>query len=563
MKKTVLFVPVLLAFAILPMVASADSGNPEVIIPHKAYERFGFGQGDYEGEIVVPDRCDGWYGIDPGFFFEIPVILSEFEPELGVGGFQLEVEFDYLALTFYGAMRGALLENRVWETGTPSGDSTFWSWEHFSYGVFPCPLCDCCKYKILLCGQAEMPDGDLRRGYCLTTEHLTDPACSTYWAVDSTGDGYEEVGATLVWLKFQVAHNLNLMDLTLRVIFEWEHRLDPDSTFIIEDWDCVENTMWSYDGSQLYVSSNPLQYSPGVCPDGADIHTILDFVDGGVHICTDCWVLCVRGDVDLNVISYETADAVLFARYFVEGVGVFTIHPEAQICATDVNADGRTLMLADLIYLIRVIQGDVTAAYSAVGWWAKLGPSADVANVIVSDGRISVECASEIGGLLFEFDGAVTPSVLADMELLAHESKVLVWSSEGNSIEAGISDVMTFAGAEIVSVTAVDREGRDLETTVTVKVAPSAFALHPAYPNPFNPYTNLSFTLPNATAYSLNVYNVAGQLVRSYDGMGVAGLNLITWDGKDNAGSSVSSGVYFFKVNAGPNKATAKMVLMK
>jgi hypothetical protein len=122
---------------------------------------------------------------------------------------------------------------------------------------------------------------------------------------------------------------------------------------------------------------------------------------------------------------------------------------------------------------------------------------------------------------------------------------------------------MTFAGAELVSVTAVDREGRDLQTTITAKVAPSAFALHPAYPNPFNPYTNLSFTLPSALAYKLSIYNVAGQLVRSYEGMGVAGLNMITWDGRDNAGSDVSSGVYFFKVNAGPNKATAKMVLMK
>jgi hypothetical protein len=213
-------------------------------------------------------------------------------------------------------------------------------------------------------------------------------------------------------------------------------------------------------------------------------------------------------------------------------------------------------MLADLIYLIRVIQRDAVP-------FGKLGPSADVANLMISDGRISVECASEIGGLLFEFDATVTPSLLADMELIANEGKVLVWSSDGKSIEAGISDVMTFAGAELVSVTAVDREGRDLQTTVTVKVAPSAFALHPAYPNPFNPYTNMSFSLPNAAAYKLNVYNVAGQLVRSYDGMGVAGLNVITWDGKDNAGSDVSSGVYFFTVMAGPHKATAKMVLMK
>ncbi|MFQ6032178.1 MAG: FlgD immunoglobulin-like domain containing protein, partial [Candidatus Zixiibacteriota bacterium] len=133
---------------------------------------------------------------------------------------------------------------------------------------------------------------------------------------------------------------------------------------------------------------------------------------------------------------------------------------------------------------------------------------------------------------------------------------------EGNSINAGISEVLT-ADAELVSVTAVDREGRDLATTITTKVAPSAFALYPAYPNPFNPYTNLSFTLPHASFYSMKIYNVAGQLVRSYEGMGTAGTNVITWDGKDNAGNDVSSGVYFFKVAAGPYTATNKMVLMK
>jgi hypothetical protein len=526
----------------------AEGGT--VIIPNKVYERFGFGHWDYDGEIILDDACPPWYGVNPGDFFEIPIILEDFGASYPVGGFELEVEFDYIDLTFYGAMRGGLLEGRYF---FPTELDTFFSWEYFAYRVLPCPLCACCKYKILLYGQAEMPDGAMRKGYCISPKNEMP---YTYWVVDYTTE-QEEIGATLVWLKFQVANNELLRDLKLPIFFEWEHKLAPDEMVIIEDWDCAENTMSDCEGNDLYVSSDPLQYEPNVCPDGNNIHMMLDFVDGGVHICSPCTSFyCVRGDININEIAYETADAVLFARYFVYGLSVFNIDRDNQICATDVNADGRTLMLADLIYLIRVIQRDAVP-------FSKLGPSADVANLIVSDGRVSVECASEIGGLLFEFDAAVTPSLLADMELLANEGKVLVWSSEGKSIEAGISDVMTFAGAELVSVTAVDREGRDLQTTVTVKVAPSAFALHPAYPNPFNPYTNMSFSLPNAAAYRLNVYNVAGQLVRSYEGMGVAGLNVITWDGMDNAGSEVSSGVYFFTVMAGPHKATAKMVLMK
>jgi hypothetical protein len=214
-------------------------------------------------------------------------------------------------------------------------------------------------------------------------------------------------------------------------------------------------------------------------------------------------------------------------------------------------------MLADLIYLIRVIQRDAVP-------FPKLGPSSDVANVIVSDGRITVECASAIGGILFKFDGAVTPTLLnANMELLSNEGNVLVWSSDGHSIYAGASQLLTASGAELVSVIAVDREGRDLATTITTKLAPTTFTLHPAYPNPFNPNTNLSFTLPTAVSYSLNIYNVAGQLVRSYQGMGNVGLNVIIWDGKDNAGNDASSGIYFYKLIAGSYTATNKMVMLK
>jgi len=267
----------------------------------------------------------------------------------------------------------------------------------------------------------------------------------------------------------------------------------------------------------------------------------------------------VRGDINLNHIAYETADAVLFARYFVEGIHVFVLDRDEQVCATDVNADGRTLMLSDLIYLIRVILHDAVEI-------PKLAPSSEVVNVVVSNNTITTECASAIGAILFEFDGAVVPSLLAtNMEMVNKDNKVLVYmnTTNGSSIEAA-TEVLSFAGdAELVSVSAVDRDSRELKTSITAKVAPTAFALHPAYPNPFNPFTNLSFTLPEATSYKLNIYNVAGQMVRSFEGMGVVGLNVVSWDAKDNAGVEVASGVYFCKLTAGSFTATHKMVMMK
>lgn len=65
-----------------------------------------------------------------------------------------------------------------------------------------------------------------------------------------------------------------------------------------------------------------------------------------------------RGDINLNGIPFELEDAALFADYFMVGMSVFTIDPEAQIAATDVNMDGYVLTIADMVYMVRVIWGE-------------------------------------------------------------------------------------------------------------------------------------------------------------------------------------------------------------
>ena len=94
---------------------------------------------------------------------------------------------------------------------------------------------------------------------------------------------------------------------------------------------------------------------------------------------------------------------------------------------------------------------------------------------------------------------------------------------------------------------------------------PKSFALFQNYPNPFNPETYVSFALPVASPVSLKIYNVAGQLVRTLvDGEEmVAGLHMVRWDGANNSGEEVASGIYFYKMSAGDFQATKKMVVTK
>lgn len=93
---------------------------------------------------------------------------------------------------------------------------------------------------------------------------------------------------------------------------------------------------------------------------------------------------------------------------------------------------------------------------------------------------------------------------------------------------------------------------------------PEHFALHDAVPNPFNPQTTLSFSLPVTSHVTLAIYDVSGRLVTTLvDESRGAGRYEITWDGRDAAQRQVSSGVYFYRIDADGFVETKRMVLLK
>ncbi|UCB51649.1 MAG: T9SS type A sorting domain-containing protein [Candidatus Zixiibacteriota bacterium] len=93
---------------------------------------------------------------------------------------------------------------------------------------------------------------------------------------------------------------------------------------------------------------------------------------------------------------------------------------------------------------------------------------------------------------------------------------------------------------------------------------PNTYRLFHNYPNPFNPETQIKYDLPLSGNVTLSVYNVLGQKVRALvDGMQEAGHRSVTWDGRDDAGREVASGIYFYKIKAEDYQMTMKMVLLK
>ena len=100
--------------------------------------------------------------------------------------------------------------------------------------------------------------------------------------------------------------------------------------------------------------------------------------------------------------------------------------------------------------------------------------------------------------------------------------------------------------------------GEDLLAT------PLSFDLAQNYPNPFNPTTTITFSLPREQAVELVIFNTKGQKIRDLArGDYPTGQSSVTWDGKDNQGLSVASGMYFYRLTGENKVQTRKMLLMK
>jgi len=129
---------------------------------------------------------------------------------------------------------------------------------------------------------------------------------------------------------------------------------------------------------------------------------------------------------------------------------------------------------------------------------------------------------------------------------------------QGNSVQGNHADTTVIVKHLAVAVSS-------LSTTPLVEVrgsqvsAPMNYSLDQNYPNPFNPSTNISFTLPATSTISLKVYNVLGQEVATVaSGTYSAGVHTVTFDA-----SKLSTGVYFYKLEAGSFVTVKKMMLLK
>jgi hypothetical protein len=194
-------------------------------------------------------------------------------------------------------------------------------------------------------------------------------------------------------------------------------------------------------------------------------------------------------------------------------------------------------------------------------------------------------------GLSLNYDSAVFELVGTKVEdnLLGEGSLAqpqVITGQDGKSsiIAFGETAVDGDLGLSLVFRTKIETEGSYIEITggqlidgangvnnlrgpvsVMVETRPEVYALDDNYPNPFNPETTIKYQLPEAGLVTLEVYNMLGQVVRTLvNEHQSAGRYRMQWDATNDKGQSLSSGMYFYHVNAGQEfQSTKKMLLLK
>jgi immune inhibitor A len=188
-------------------------------------------------------------------------------------------------------------------------------------------------------------------------------------------------------------------------------------------------------------------------------------------------------------------------------------------------------------------------------WWpGQPGANHYEVALVQADGLYEMEHNTDVGDAADPFPG--TGSVVTFNDAT---------SPSANSYAGGMTNVQ---------VTNISPSSAFMTATFVVSIAsdvndnglnlPSKMTLDQNYPNPFNPSTTINYDLPTSGKVSLDVYNLLGEKVRTlYDGSAQAGTRSLVWDGTDDRGMSVASGVYFYRLTTRQGTIVKKMMMLK
>jgi len=268
-----------------------------------------------------------------------------------------------------------------------------------------------------------------------------------------------------------------------------------------------------------------------------------------------------------TTIAYEAAANHL-------DVGPTDDNSRLGIPETDNEIDFEDLMIFAMNYnVVSPAKSDAVPGAVAYLTWNRL-----------EDGRyaVGVNNANGMKGLRIEGSDAI--NAVTAGRLLAEQDEMVFMTNVGSQLDANVAVMgldKAFVGTGDLMIINAVGELDPAELTFTARgldnsemeisfeqssgvQTPNVFSLAANYPNPFNPMTKISFSLPEAQDVVLTVYGLDGRKVATLiNETRDAGSHDVVWTGRDDRGQMVASGTYFYRINAGPYSQVRKMTLMK
>jgi Cohesin domain/FlgD Ig-like domain/Dockerin type I domain len=316
----------------------------------------------------------------------------------------------------------------------------------------------------------------------------------------------------------------------------------------------------------------------------------------------------VMGDVSLNGVV-QSFDASMILKYVVNPGGnpLNTIQQKVA----DVSGDG-TIMAYDASLILQYVVNLISGFPAEIGASAKKVTPATrdmfvlqkVSNVSLSIGTttvahgdsftVPINLKNVTGVASVEVTIKYDPSLMAFEQAAVAEAGQEMQIAYFNDEKSGLvriamaSSTMLQSDGDVANITF--RVSNNVRGKVTSQIGverfianeanltkltssgeieiigkPTSYQLDQNYPNPFNPSTTISYQIPDDnTQVRLVIYNITGQMIKTLvDGNQNAGVFKVVWDGTNNSGAKVSSGVYFYRIAAGKFAQVKKLLLLK
>jgi hypothetical protein len=358
--------------------------------------------------------------------------------------------------------------------------------------------------------------------------------------------------------------------------------------------DCNDNVLTSLGGDTIYTANALFEnmsdfeprfpvsfefpgygHSTSTCPPPQNEEVVqrVEYVNSGIwSFVIDPAEECLNGDVNLNGIPFEVSDLVLFIDFFIYGIPILPWPPQASIDQTDCNCDSMVLSVADVVCFIRKVLN-----YESAG---KIPVSAYDSPVVLlekdsNNSKMNLHVVTDVALVYLRINSASNSTINNEDFIFSHRAHrsgqigdtitMMLIDLQGNPVlNAGEHKLFEYTGSAELEIAAwfVDMAGNESSFKLENAVLPENPELLQNYPNPFNPSTTIEFNLPANSNWQLEIYNIAGQLIRNYSGIS-SGLTKVNWDGSNSLGIKVASGVYFYKLVSNDITTTRKMLLLK